>query len=203
MSSQVRPGKLPTHEGTNTTHYSVVDKWGNAVSITYTINDYYGSGAAINKAGFLLNNEMDDFSIKPGVANIYGLTGGDANAIAPYKRPLSSMSPTIILKDGKLVMVVGSLGGARIITTVLQVISNVIDHNMNIREAVDAPRIHMQWLPDEIRIEKNGLAKDVINNLTSMNYNVVVKGNMGDVNAIVVDGKTGMIYGAGDPRNEF
>lgn len=202
-SSQVRPGNLPTHEGTNTTHYSIVDKWGNAVSITYTINDYYGSSAAINGAGFLLNNEMDDFSIKPGVANIYGLVGGEANAIAPYKRPLSSMSPTIILKDGKLVMVVGSPGGARIITTVLQVISNVIDHKMNIREAIDAPRVHMQWLPDELRIERNGLVKDVSNNLASMGYTIVVKGNMGDVNAIVVDPTTGVLYGSGDSRNEF
>lgn len=202
-SSEVRPGNPAIHEGTNTTHYSVVDKWGNAVSITYTINDYYGCGASVKGAGFLLNNEMDDFSIKPGVPNIFGLVGGDANAIAPYKRPLSSMSPSIILKDGKLFMVVGSPGGSRIITTVLQVISNVIDYDMNIREAVDAPRIHMQWLPDELRIEKNGLSKDVIDKLTDMGYKIVVRGNMGDVNAIMVDPKSGIYYGAGDPRNEF
>lgn len=202
-SSEVKPGQPELHEGVNTTHYSVVDKWGNAVSVTYTINDYYGCAASVAGAGFLLNNEMDDFSIKPGVPNIYGLVGGEANAIEPYKRPLSSMSPTIILKDGKLFMVVGSPGGSRIITTVLQVISNVIDHGMNIREAVDAPRIHMQWLPDELRIEKYGLAPDVIQQLTAMGYNVVVRGNMGDVNAIMVDQKTGLIYGAGDPRSEF
>ena len=202
-SSEVKPGNPALHEGTNTTHYSVVDKWGNAVSITYTINDYYGSGAAVKGAGFLLNDEMDDFSVKPGVPNIYGLVGGDANAIEPYKRPLSSMSPTIISKDGKLFMVVGSPGGSRIITTVLQVISNVIDHDMNIREAVDAPRIHMQWLPDELRIEKNGLSHDVIDKLNLMGYKVVVKENMGDVNAILVDQSTGIMYGAGDPRNEF
>jgi gamma-glutamyltranspeptidase/glutathione hydrolase len=202
-SSQVRPGTPGMYEGTNTTHYSIVDKFGNAVSITYTINDYYGSAAAVNGAGFLLNNEMDDFSIKPGVPNIYGLVGGAANAVEPYKRPLSSMSPTIVLKDGKIHMVVGSPGGSRIITTVLQVISNVIDHDMNIREAVDAPRIHMQWLPDELRIEKNGLAKDVIDSLTAMGYKVVVRGSMGDVNAILVDPVSGVMYSSGDPRNEF
>lgn len=202
-SSEVKPGQPAMHEGTNTTHYSIVDKWGNAVAITYTINDYYGCGAAVNGAGFLLNNEMDDFSIKPGVPNIYGLVGGDANAIEPYKRPLSSMSPTIILKDGKLFMVVGSPGGSRIITTVLQVISNVIDYGMNIREAVDAPRVHMQWQPDELRIEKNGLVKDVIDNLSMRGYQVVVKDNMGDVNAILVDPISGIMYGSGDPRNEF
>ncbi|HWR30010.1 MAG TPA: gamma-glutamyltransferase [Negativicutes bacterium] len=202
-SNEVRPGQPALHEGTNTTHFSIVDKWGNAVAITYTINDYYGCGAAVNGAGFLLNNEMDDFSIKPGVPNIYGLVGGDANAVEPYKRPLSSMSPTLILKDGKLFLVVGSPGGSRIITTVLQVISNVIDHDMNIREAVDAPRIHMQWLPDELRIEKNGLAQDVVEKLTAMGYKVVVRGTMGDVNAILVDPVSGIMYGSGDPRNEF
>jgi len=202
-SNEVRPGQPTLHEGTNTTHFSIVDKWGNAVAITYTINDYYGCGAAVSGAGFLLNNEMDDFSIKPGVPNIYGLVGGDANAIEPYKRPLSSMSPTLILKNGKLFLVVGSPGGSRIITTVLQVISNVIDHGMNIREAVDAPRIHMQWLPDELRIEKNGLAQDVVEKLTAMGYKVVVRGTMGDVNAILVDPVSGIMYGSGDPRNEF
>ena len=202
-SSQVKPGNPAVHEGTNTTHYSVVDKWGNAVAVTYTVNDYYGCGAAVNGAGFLLNNEMDDFSVKPGVPNLYGLIGGDANAVEPYKRPLSSMSPTMVLKDGKLYMVVGSPGGARIITTVMQVILNVVDHGMNIREAVDAPRVHMQWLPDEIRIEKNGLSQDVIDKLKAMGYTVAVKAPMGDVNAILIDPVSGVMYGAGDPRNEF
>lgn len=202
-SSEVRPGNRPLNDGTNTTHYSIVDKWGNAVSVTYTINDYYGCGAAVNGAGFLLNNEMDDFAIKPGVPNLYGLLGGDANAVEPFKRPLSSMSPTIVTKDGQLFMVVGSPGGARIITTVMQVILNVIDYNMNIREAVDAPRFHMQWLPDEIRIEKNGLVKDVIDKLTNMGYKVVVKAPMGDVNAILIDPDTKVMFGACDPRNEF
>jgi gamma-glutamyltranspeptidase/glutathione hydrolase len=180
-----------------------VDRWGNAVSITYTINDYYGSAAAVNGAGFLLNNEMDDFAIKPGVPNLYGLLGGDANAIEPYKRPLSSMSPSIVLKDHQVYMVLGSPGGPRIITTVMQVMLNVIDHNMTIREAVDAPRVHLQWIPDELRIEKNGLNADTIEKLTAMGYKVQVKPNMGDVNAIMVDPKTKVFLRASDPRNEF
>jgi gamma-glutamyltranspeptidase/glutathione hydrolase len=201
-SDQVRPGtSFP--EGTNTTHYSVVDRWGNAVAITYTINDYYGCAAAVNGAGFLLNNEMDDFAIKPGVPNLYGLLGGDANAVEPYKRPLSSMSPTIVLKDGQVYLVLGSPGGSRIITTVMQVILNVVDHGMTIREAVDAPRVHLQWIPDELRIEKNGLSADTIEKLTAMGYKVQVRGNMGDVNAIMVDPKTKVVLIASDPRNEF
>jgi gamma-glutamyltranspeptidase / glutathione hydrolase len=201
-SDQVRPGtSFP--EGTNTTHYSVVDRWGNAVSITYTINDYYGSAAAVNGAGFLLNNEMDDFAIKPGVPNLYGLIGGDANAVEPYKRPLSSMSPTIVLRDHQVYMVLGSPGGARIITTVMQVILNVIDHGMTIREAIDTPRVHLQWIPDELRIEKNGLSADTVEKLTAMGYKIQVKPNMGDVNAIMVDPKTRALLKASDPRNEF
>mgnify|MGYP000892631621 FL=1 len=200
-SSEVKPGAPWQHEGTNTTHYSIVDRYGNAVAVTYTINGSYGCGEAIEGAGFLMNNEMDDFSIKPGVPNLYGLVGGDANAIEPYKRPLSSMSPSMVFGDGRLFMVLGSPGGARIITTVLQVILNVIDHTMDIREAVDAPRIHMQWVPDEIRIEKRGLSKDVESKLTAMGHNVVVRAPMGDVNAILVDPATGILYGAGDSRN--
>lgn len=199
-SDDVRPG-LNIKESNNTTHYSVADKWGNAVSVTYTINASYGSAAAVDGAGFLLNNEMDDFSIKPGVPNIYGLVGGDANAIEANKRPLSSMSPTIILKNNKLFMVLGSPGGARIITTVLQVISNVIDHKMNISEAVSAPRFHMQWLPDEIRIEKFGMTKDVMENLQRMGYKIVTQDVMGDVNAILIDDN--IFYGSMDPRKEF
>lgn len=201
-SDQVRPG-TSFREGTNTTHYSVVDRWGNAVAITYTINDYYGSAAAVDGAGFLLNNEMDDFAIKPGVPNLYGLLGGDANAVEPYKRPLSSMSPTIVLKDGQVYLVLGSPGGPRIITTVMQVILNVVDHGMTIREAVDASRVHLQWIPDELRIEKNGLSADTIAKLTTMGYKVQVRGNMGDVNAIMVVPKTGICLIASDPRNEF
>ncbi|PAF46974.1 gamma-glutamyltransferase [Helicobacter sp. 12S02634-8] len=202
-STQIKPGLGQIHEGENTTHYSVADKWGNAVSVTYTINASYGSAAAVDGAGFLLNDEMDDFSIKPGVPNLYGLVGGDANAIEPNKRPLSSMSPTIVLKDGKLFMVVGSPGGARIITTVLQVISNVIDHQMNISEAIQAPRFHMQWLPDEIRIEKYGMPEDVKDNLKKMGYKIITKPVMGDVNAILIDPNSKIMYGSGDPRKEF
>lgn len=202
-SSKVKPGLGQIHEGHNTTHYSVLDGKGNAVSITYTINASYGSGAAIDGAGFLLNNEMDDFSIKPGVPNLYGLVGGEANAIEPKKRPLSSMSPTIILKDGKVFMVVGSPGGSRIITTVLQVISNVIDHKMDISTAVESPRFHMQWLPDEIRTEPFGIIKDVQNNLEKMGYKITEKPYMGDANAIMIDPKTKKIVGSMDTRKEF
>ncbi|EOI8655332.1 gamma-glutamyltransferase [Campylobacter jejuni] len=202
-SSKVKPGLGQIHEGHNTTHYSVLDSKGNAVSITYTINASYGSGAAVEGAGFLLNDEMDDFSIKPGVPNLYGLVGGEANAIKPKKRPLSSMSPTIILKDGKVFMVVGSPGGSRIITTVLQVISNVIDHKMDISTAVESPRFHMQWLPDEIRTEPFGIIKDVQNNLEKMGYKITKEPYMGDVNAIMVDPKTGKIVGSMDTRKEF
>lgn len=202
-SVDVKPGQYMIKEGNNTTHYSVVDKWGNAVAITYTINDSYGSGTAVDGAGFLLNNEMDDFSVKPGVPNIYGLVGGDANAVATGKRPLSSMSPTIVLKDGQLFLVVGSPGGSRIITTTMQVIMNVIDHKMNLREAVEAPRVHMQWIPDELRIEQNGLSPDTINILKAMGYDVVVRPYMGDVNAIMYDAANKVMYGSSDPRVEF
>ena len=202
-SSEVKPGLEAIKEGQSTTHYSIVDKDGNAVSVTYTINDWYGSGACVAGAGFLLNNEMDDFAAKSGVPNIYGLVGSDANSIAPEKRPLSSMSPSLVLKDGKVFMVVGSPGGSRIITTTLQTISNVIDHGMNISEAVAAPRIHMQWLPDELRVEKYGVVKDVSEKLTDLGYNVSEQGPMGDVNAILIDPETGAVYGSHDPRREF
>ncbi|MDU7692934.1 MAG: gamma-glutamyltransferase [Helicobacter sp.] len=204
-SSKIKTGGLEIYESPQTTHYSIVDKEGNAIAITYTLNGSYGSGAAVNGAGFLLNNEMDDFSIKPGVPNLYGLIGSSANEIAPNKRPLSSMSPTIVTKDNELFMVVGSPGGARIITTVLQVISNVIDHGMNLQEAVLFPRFHMQYLPDEIRYEKFGLSNDTIEALQNMGYIMAQKAPMGDVNAILVERKNdGVIfYGAEDTRREF
>ncbi|WBW49803.1 gamma-glutamyltransferase [Peptoniphilus equinus] len=202
-SSEVKAGLELPYESDQTTHYSVIDSKGNAVSVTYTINWTFGSGAAVDGAGFLLNDEMDDFSVKPGVANIYGAVGGDANAIEGGKRPLSSMSPTIILKDGELYMVVGSPGGTRIITTVLQVISNVIDHEMTLSEAVAAPRFHMQWQPDVIRVEKDTLVKDVEKNLEAMGYKISKEPVMGDVNAILRDLDTGAFYGAKDPRTEF
>jgi gamma-glutamyltranspeptidase/glutathione hydrolase len=201
-SDYVRPGLKGIHEGHQTTHYSVVDKMGNAVSVTYTINDWYGGGAAVKGAGFLLNDEMDDFSIKPGVPNMYGLVGGDANAIAPYKRPLSSMSPSIVSKDGKTFMVVGSPGGSRIITTVLQVMSNVIDHGMTLTDAVAAPRIHMQWLPDEIRTEPQNMMSDATKAaLAKMGYKLHEQSYMGDVNAIIIDPVTGEVSGSHDPRS--
>ena len=137
-----------------TTHYNVVDAEGNAVAVTYTLNGGFGNGITVPGAGFLLNNEMDDFSAKPGAANMFGLVQGESNAIQPGKRPLSSMTPTILLRDGKLFMVVGAPGGSRIITAVLQMILNVIDFGMNAQEAVDAPRFHHQWLPDRLYLEK-------------------------------------------------
>lgn len=200
-SRNIKPGNAPQYESDETTHFSVVDKEGNAVSNTYTINFAFGSGIVVEGAGFLLNNEMDDFSAKPGVPNAYGLIGGDANAVEPNKRMLSSMSPTIVLKDGKVFLVTGSPGGSRIITTTLQVIMNVIDHGMNIQEALNAVRVHHQWLPDEIRIEK-GLSLDTIKILTGMGHTVSLKDPMGDASSIHVDLQTGMRYGAADTRRE-
>ena len=152
---------LAPHEGSNTTHYSIVDQWGNAVSVTYTLNDWFGAKVTAAHTGVLLNNEMDDFTIKTGAANLYGLVQGETNAIAPGKRPLSSMSPTIVTKDGKPVMVLGTPGGSRIITTVLLTILNVIDYGMDIQQAVDAPRFHQQWLPDFTNLEPGAISPDV------------------------------------------
>jgi gamma-glutamyltranspeptidase/glutathione hydrolase len=157
-SKQIHEGQAAIYESPETTHFSVIDKQGNAVANTYTLNFSFGSGITVSGAGFLLNNEMDDFSAKPNVPNAYGLIGGTANAIEPHKRMLSSMSPTIVLKDKKPFLITGSPGGSRIITSVLQVILNVIDHEMNIQEAVNATRVHHQWLPDNIFIE-NGLSR--------------------------------------------
>ncbi len=160
----IKPGLPPhvviPHEGGNTTHYSIIDQWGNAVSVTYTLNDWFGTGIAAPHTGVLLNNEMDDFTAKAGVPNSFGLVQGEANAIAPGKRPLSSMTPTIVTKDGKPVMVLGTPGGSRIITTVLLTILNVIDYGMDIQEAVDAPRFHQQWLPDFTNLEPYALGYD-------------------------------------------
>lgn len=196
-SSEVSPGTLLPYESNQTTHYSVVDKFGNAVSNTYTLNFSYGSGLVADGTGVLLNNEMDDFSAKPGVPNAYGLVGGKANAVAAKKRPLSSMTPTIVLKDNKPYLVTGSPGGSRIITTTLQVIMNVIDHKMNIAEASAAPRFHHQWLPDMIRIEK-GLNVDTINLLESKGHKVEVKAAMGSTQTIMLTEQG--VYGASDPR---
>jgi gamma-glutamyltranspeptidase / glutathione hydrolase len=159
ISMEIKPG-VPPHEGANTTHYSIVDQWGNAVSVTYTLNDWFGAKVTAAHTGVLLNNEMDDFTIKAGVANQYGLVQGKANAIAPGKRPLSSMSPTIVTKDGKPVMVLGTPGGSRIITTVLLTILNMIDYGMDVQQAVDAPRFHQQWLPDATNLEPDAISPE-------------------------------------------
>ncbi|MBY4675601.1 gamma-glutamyltransferase [Marinobacterium arenosum] len=197
-SVEIRPGDPTGYESNETTHFSIVDKYGNAVSNTYTINFSYGSGIVVPGAGFLLNNEMDDFSAKPGVPNAYGLIGGVANKVEPEKRMLSSMSPTIVKKDGKNFMVTGSPGGSRIITTTLQVVMNVIDHGLNIQSAVSAPRIHHQWLPDEIRIEQ-GVSPDTVSLLEGMGHKVSRKPSMGAIQSILV-GEDGVFYGAADPR---
>ncbi len=200
-STMIAPGVIPLKEGTHTTHYSVVDKSGNAVSVTTTINSWFGNKIVVEGAGFFLNNEMDDFSAKPGAPNIYGLVGGEANSIQPGKRMLSSMTPTIVLKDDKPFLVIGSPGGSTIITTVLEVILNVIDHRMNIAEAIDAPRVHHQWLPDTLYYEKYGLARDVIENLEKRGYDVRQRrGTQGVAEGIIIDRKDGILFGSSDSR---
>jgi len=197
-SSDIKPGKPQGYESDQTTHYSLMDKAGNAVAVTYTLNLNFGTGIVADGTGILLNNEMDDFSVKPGVPNTFGLVGGEANAVAAKKRPLSSMTPTIVLKDNQPWLVTGSPGGARIITTVLQTITNTIDHGMNPAEAIVTPRVHHQWLPDELRIE-DGISPDTINLLERQGYKVVQKAPMGRVQIIQAD-KSGF-YGYSDPRN--
>lgn len=194
--------KLPRHESDNTTHYSVVDKSGNAVAVTTTLNDFFGSRVTAKGLGFLLNDEMDDFSSKPGVPNTYGLIQGEANAIGPKKRPLSSMTPTIVLKDGKLFMVLGSPGGSRIITTVANILMGVIDYGLNIQEAVDAPRFHHQWQPDEIRMEGVGFSPDTERLLATRGHKLNAGGAWSDGECIMIDPQTGERLGASDPRGE-
>jgi gamma-glutamyltranspeptidase/glutathione hydrolase len=199
LSRDVRPGHPRQFESSDTTHYSVIDAEGNAVSTTTTLNGSYGNGQVVTGAGFLLNNEMDDFSVKPGSPNMFGLIGGEANAVAPGKRMLSSMTPTIVVKDGRTRLVLGSPGGSRIITTVLQVLLNVVDFKMTVQEAVDAPRFHHQWLPDAIRIERQGFPADVVTALEAMGHTITTGPNMGDVHAIAID-DSGLRLGASDPR---
>ena len=193
---------LPANEATETTHFSVVDKDGNAVANTYTLNGGYGSGVAIEGTGILMNNEMDDFTSKPGVPNAYGLIQGDANAIARGKRPLSAMTPTFLLREGKLFLVIGSPGGPTIINTVLQVIVNVVDFGLTIQEAIDAPRFHHQWLPDELRMEIHGFSEDVTKALESRGHRLALLGLMGDAEGIMLEPKSGMRLGASDPRGD-
>ncbi|MBS0904742.1 gamma-glutamyltransferase [Pantoea dispersa] len=198
-SADIKPGKLAPYESNQTTHFSVVDKDGNAVAVTYTLNTYFGSGVVAGNSGILMNNEMDDFSAKPGTPNVYGLVGGEANAIQPAKRPLSSMSPTIVAKDGKTWLVTGSPGGSRIITTVLQMVVNSIDFGMNVAEATNAPRFHHQWLPDQLRVEK-GFSPDTLRLLEAKGQHVKVLPAMGSTQSIMI-GPDGMRYGASDPRS--
>ena len=197
-AKEIKPGQPQPYESDQTTHYSVVDKAGNAVAVTYTLNTNFGSGIVAKGTGILLNNEMDDFAAKPGVANAYGLVGGDANAVAAKKRPLSSMTPTLVLKDGKPTLVTGSPGGARIITTVLQTVVNTIDFGNNPAEAAAAPRVHHQWTPDELRVEK-GLSPDTLALLKQRGHNIAVKPSMGRTQTIQI--RNGMLYGYSDPRN--
>ena len=198
LSSNIKPGKPQPYESDQTTHFSVMDKAGNAVAVTYTLNLNFGSGIVVEGTGILLNNEMDDFSVKPGVPNAFGLVGGTANAIEAKKRPLSSMTPTIVMKNNKPWLVTGSPGGARIITTVLQSVVNTIDHEMNPAEAIITPRVHHQWLPDELRVEE-GISPDTIKLLQDKGHKVVTKAPMGRIQIIQADDSG--FYGYSDPRN--
>jgi gamma-glutamyltranspeptidase/glutathione hydrolase len=199
---------VPPHEGVNTTHYSIIDKAGNAVAVTYTLNDWFGARVTAEGTGVLLNNEMDDFTVKIGVPNSFGLVQGEANAIAPGKRPLSSMSPTIVLRDAKPFMVLGTPGGSRIITVVALTILNVIDYGMNIQEAVDAPRFHQQWLPETTNVESFAVSPDTRKILVDMGHKLAGPQPANHVAAIIVgapsvDGKPvgrNRFYGANDPR---
>jgi gamma-glutamyltranspeptidase/glutathione hydrolase len=201
----VRDAKLKpvaVHEPEHTTHYSVVDAEGNAVAVTTTLNDGLGSRVTVEGLGFLLNDEMDDFASKQGVPNAYGLIQGPANAIGSKKRPLSAMTPTIVTKDGKLFLVLGSPGGPTIITTVANVLMGVVDYGMNIQEAVNAPRFHHQWLPDELRVERLGISPDTVELLQRVGHTVKKSGYWGDAECIMVDPVSGERLGATDYRND-
>src|SRR5450830_1100923 len=207
VSKDIKPGVAP-HEGSNTTHYSIADRWGNAVSVTYTLNDWFGAKVTVPGTGVLLNNEMDDFTVKIGVPNIYGLVQGEANAIAPGKRPLSSMSPTIVTKDNQPVMVVGTPGGSRIITAVLHTLLNVIDYGMNVQEAVDAPRFHQQWLPDVTNMENFAISPDTGKLLEAAGHKLGAPQPANHLAAVLIGAPSlggkpvgkNRFYGANDPR---
>ena len=207
ISRDMKPG-VPPHEGTNTTHYSIVDSQGNAVSVTYTLNDWFGAKVTAAGTGILLNDEMDDFTAKLGVPNLYGLVQGEANSITPGKRPLSSMSPTIVSQSGKPVMVIGTPGGSRIITVVVHCILNVVDYGMNIQEAIDAPRFHQQWLPETTNVEVFALSPDTRKILVDMGHKFSDPQPPGHAAGILVGAPSlagkprgnDHFYGANDPR---
>ena len=198
-SSDVKHGDAYYRENLETTHYSVADKWGNCVAVTTTLNDNFGSKLIADGTGFLLNNEMDDFSLKPGVPNMYGLLGSEANAIAPNKRMLSSMTPTIIFKDNKPFLVIGAPGGGRIITTVFQTIINIIDFKMSLKNAIDAPRFHHQWYPDEIQVERGMLDEATRRTLGDIGHKIRNIGDFCRVDAIIFD-EDGLMQGYSDRR---
>ncbi len=200
-SAEINAGEIAPVEHEETTHFSIVDKEGNAVSITTTLNGSYGAGVVVKGAGFLLNNEMDDFSVKPGSPNMYGLVGGEANAIAPQKRMLSSMTPAILAKDGELFMVVGTPGGSTIITSVFQTILNVVDFNQSMQTAVNSKKFHHQWLPDQVDIEPKALDSLTIEKLKAKGYKIVPRGAIGRVDAILKT-KWGYYQGGADPRGD-
>jgi gamma-glutamyltranspeptidase/glutathione hydrolase len=202
QSSELSRGAIPGYESNETTHYSIVDQFGNSVAVTTTLNSSYGSKVYVENGGFFLNNEMDDFSAKPGAPNVYGLIGAEANAIAPQKRMLSSMSPTIVENNGQLKMVLGSPGGSTIITSVIQNILNVLEYDMTMQEAVSAPRFHHQWLPDSIKVETSF---DTLNfpSLKRLGYNIDQSNSpiIGKVDAILVL-PNGTLESGADPRGD-
>ena len=211
-SAEVRAGHPAGAESSETTHFSIVDAEGNAVANTYTLNESFGSKVVAKGTGFLLNDEMDDFAAKPGTPNYYGLIQGERNAVAPHKRPLSAMTPTFVLRrDGTLWFAIGSPGGSTIINTVLQVITNIVDYDMNIQQAIDAPRIHHQWMPDELAYEPYGLSTDTLRLLEARGHKLFVRANagwttgegyMGNAQGVMLEEKTGVRLGASDPRGD-
>jgi gamma-glutamyltranspeptidase / glutathione hydrolase len=196
----VRAGEPQVYESGATTHFSVVDAEGNAVANTYTLNGWFGCGVTVEGAGFLLNNEMDDFTSKPGSPNLFGLVQGEANAIAPHKRPLSSMTPTIVLRDGKVRLVLGSPGGSTITNTVLEVLLNVLVYKMDVLRAVTSPRFHDQWMPDQLAFEREGFSSDTLEKLQQAGYPVSFRESIGDCEAIEIAPDSGWRFGGSDPR---